>query len=198
MKNRPRKPSSVFTLSARIEANPGARLLSAAKDIFYSHGYAMAGINEVIEKSNTSKKSFYHYYPSKTDLGHAFLLLERDNLYELVDHFINKNPNNYKAFITSWSRFLKLMGRSKSYKGCPFANLSAQSTGEFTTEITNTMGQLKDKLIQFLEKSELALKRKEAEKKAKSILVLYEGCIQMWKLTGDISYFDQFKDLLIA
>ncbi|MDF3819382.1 TetR/AcrR family transcriptional regulator [Leptospira sp. 96542] len=62
--------------SERHEANPGARLLSAAKDLFYLHGYAMSGINEVIEKSNTSKKSFYHYYPSKTDLGRAFLLSE--------------------------------------------------------------------------------------------------------------------------
>ncbi|TGK91240.1 TetR/AcrR family transcriptional regulator [Leptospira brenneri] len=191
--------SSLFSMpNARNEANPGARLLNAARDLFYSHGYAMAGINEVIEKSNTSKKSFYNYYPSKTDLGRAFLHLEKESLCDLVDHFIQKNPKNYRAFVSAWCRFLKTLAKSKTYKGCPFANLSAQSSGEFDLEISETMNLLKEKFIHFLENSDLTLNKKDSERKARSILVLYQGCIQMWKLTGDVNYFDQFKEQLLV
>jgi AcrR family transcriptional regulator len=47
------------------------RILSAAKDQFFSHGFTKVTIDEIAAKVGISKKTIYKYYPSKDDLVKA-------------------------------------------------------------------------------------------------------------------------------
>lgn len=43
-------------------------IVDAAWDLFYKNGYDHTTIDDIVEASNTSKGSFYHYFRSKSDL----------------------------------------------------------------------------------------------------------------------------------
>ena len=47
------------------------RILAAAKDQFFSHGFTKVTVDEIASKVGISKKTIYKYYPSKDDLVHA-------------------------------------------------------------------------------------------------------------------------------
>ena len=45
-----------------------SRIVSAAWQLFYQNGYDNTTIDDIVEASNTSKGSFYHYFESKDSL----------------------------------------------------------------------------------------------------------------------------------
>ena len=48
--------------------NTKGRIISAAWKLFYEQGYEDTTIDEIIERSGTSKGSFYHYFEGKDAL----------------------------------------------------------------------------------------------------------------------------------
>lgn len=184
-------------ISARSEANPGARLLAAARDLFNEQGYANAGINEIIARSNTSKKSFYHYYPGKKDLGVAYLLLEEQEMAALLGRLFDRHPRSYRAFAGAWVKTLRHFARKKTYAGCPFANAAAHAREEFAEILEEIMTRMQARLQKYLSSCDLAMRPARAASTAKLILVQYEGTVQMVRLTGDSSYLDTLETSLL-
>ena len=45
-----------------------SRIVSTAWQLFYRYGYDNTTIDDIVEASNTSKGSFYHYFESKDAL----------------------------------------------------------------------------------------------------------------------------------
>ncbi|MCB1325344.1 MAG: TetR/AcrR family transcriptional regulator [Spirochaetales bacterium] len=178
---------------ARSAANPGARLLAAARDLFDEHGYAGAGINEIIARSNTSKKSFYSYYPSKRDLGEAYLREQEAHLLEQLDQMAGKYAGDYAAFVRAWARSLKAGARLNQRYGCPFASTAAQTSDEFSELLGSIVSGWSAKLEVFLSDCFSEFSRQQIRTLSRLILVQYEGSIQMWRLTKDPNYFDLFE-----
>ncbi len=52
----------------RNERNTKGKIINAAWDLFYEQGYDYTTVDEIIEKSGTSKGSFYHYFEGKDAL----------------------------------------------------------------------------------------------------------------------------------
>ena len=48
--------------------NTRSRIVSAAWELFYEHGYDDTTVDDIVERSGTSKGSFYHYFPGKDAL----------------------------------------------------------------------------------------------------------------------------------
>ncbi len=55
-------------MSKRNDRNTKGRIINAAWDLFYEQGYEDTTVEEIIEKSGTSKGSFYHYFEGKDAL----------------------------------------------------------------------------------------------------------------------------------
>lgn len=180
---------------ARSEANPGARLLRTARRMFYEQGYPGAGINEIIELSQTSKKSFYAYYPSKQTLGEAALRAEEAELHKLMSGLMRRHQNDYVGFVRAWSRTLKRLAACGDYHGCPFANAAAQAPLEFQDTLAAVVADWKERLTDYLKTCRPELPEREAEEVAVRLLIEYQGSIQMWKLTRDVRHFDRFAEL---
>ena len=53
--------------------NAKERILETASKLFHERGYSEVGINEIIEKAETAKASFYQHYSSKEVLCEAWL-----------------------------------------------------------------------------------------------------------------------------
>jgi AcrR family transcriptional regulator len=184
-------------IEARSEANPGAKLLAAARDLFNEQGYANAGINEIIARSSTSKKSFYHYYPGKAELGKAYLLAEEKDMADLLGRLFENHPRSYRAFVKAWVKTLRHFSRKKGYSGCPFANAAAHAHEDFADLLTEIMGRMQGRLQKYLITCDLALRPARAAAVAQLVLVQYEGTVQMWRLTGDDSYLDILETSLL-
>lgn len=55
-------------MSRKNEKNTKGKIITAAWDLFYEQGYEDTTVEEIIEKSGTSKGSFYHYFEGKDAL----------------------------------------------------------------------------------------------------------------------------------
>lgn len=55
-------------MSKKNERNTKGKIITAAWDLFYEQGYEYTTVEEIIEKSGTSKGSFYHYFEGKDAL----------------------------------------------------------------------------------------------------------------------------------
>ena len=55
-------------MSKRNAKNTKGKIITAAWDLFYEQGYDDTTVEEIIERSGTSKGSFYHYFEGKDGL----------------------------------------------------------------------------------------------------------------------------------
>ena len=62
-----------------------SRIVSAAWRLFYQYGYDNTTIDDIVEASNTSKGSFYHYFESKDALMGSLSYLFDEKYEELME-----------------------------------------------------------------------------------------------------------------
>lgn len=55
-------------MAKKNDKNTRGKIINAAWDLFYEQGYDDTTVEEIIEKSGTSKGSFYHYFEGKDGL----------------------------------------------------------------------------------------------------------------------------------
>ncbi len=55
-------------MSKKNERNTKGKIITAAWDLFYEQGYENTTVEEIIERSKTSRGSFYHYFEGKDAL----------------------------------------------------------------------------------------------------------------------------------
>ncbi len=52
-----------------IKSNKESDIKAAAKDLFWRHGFKRVSIEEICQKANASKMTFYKYFPNKQELA---------------------------------------------------------------------------------------------------------------------------------
>lgn len=60
------------------------KIVSAAWELFYEQGYENTTVDDIVEKSNTSKGSFYHYFEGKDALLSSLSFLFDEKYTELM------------------------------------------------------------------------------------------------------------------
>lgn len=92
-------------MSKKNERNTKGRIINAAWDLFYEQGYDDTTVEEIIERSGTSKGSFYHYFEGKDALlGSLSYIFDeeyenlRDNMPDKMDSFDKLLYLNEKLF----------------------------------------------------------------------------------------------------
>jgi len=64
----------------RSSTNTRERIILAAVELFYAHGYAATGMADILRKARANSGSFYFFFKSKEDLLHAVLDWYLENL----------------------------------------------------------------------------------------------------------------------
>lgn len=78
--------------------NTKGKIITAAWDLFYEQGYEDTTIEEIIEKSRTSKGSFYHYFEGKDALlGSLSYIFDEE--YEKLQSVLDENANNFEKLL---------------------------------------------------------------------------------------------------
>ena len=65
------------TLSAKAQATR-EKILRAANDLFYLHGYNATGLDRIIAAAGVTKGNFYHHFKSKEELATAVIEWHRE------------------------------------------------------------------------------------------------------------------------
>jgi len=145
------------------------RIIIAATELFYLHGYNATGLDKVIKAAEVTKGNFYYHFKSKEDLAIATLDWEFDLVSkEMQDKVFSakvKNANNdddKRTPLNMLFSLLELLANkqkeqySKGHvRGCYFGN--------FTLELSTASQKVRDKVSrifkQYLEWIESLLKQ---------------------------------------
>ncbi len=71
-------------MAKKNSRNTRSKIVSAAWKLFYEQGYEDTTIEEIVERSGTSKGSFYHYFPGKDALLSTLSTLFDEKYEELM------------------------------------------------------------------------------------------------------------------
>ncbi len=75
-----------------------SRIVSAAWELFYENGYDATTVDEIVERSGTSKGSFYHYFAGKDALLSSLSTLF-DEKYEELSAVMPDEMNSFDKLI---------------------------------------------------------------------------------------------------
>lgn len=87
-------------MSKKTERNTKGKIINAAWDLFYEQGYDDTTVEEIIDKSGTSKGSFYHYFEGKDAL--------LGSLSYIFDEEYEKLKNAFDEGMTAFDKLLYL------------------------------------------------------------------------------------------
>jgi len=106
--------------------NARTRILETASELFFQRGYSGVGINEIIDKADTAKASFYQHFPSKESLCEAWLreMHDRSTIYHTDLLSSGLAPREMVlAYFNRLSDFLT----AGEFRGCPYSNTGTVS-----------------------------------------------------------------------
>lgn len=81
-------------MGKNAEKNTKSKIVSASWELFYENGYENTTIEDIVDRSHTSKGTFYHYFESKKDLLSTLSTLF-DSKYEELETTL---PDDMGAF----------------------------------------------------------------------------------------------------
>ena len=85
-------------MSKKNDKNTKGKIINAAWDLFYEQGYEYTTVEEIIEKSGTSKGSFYHYFEGKDALlGSLSYIFDEE--YEKLQEQIDESMHSFDALM---------------------------------------------------------------------------------------------------
>lgn len=101
------------------------RILETAADLFYLHGIANVGINEVIEKAGVARMSLYHHFASKDDLILAVLDHISSQRIQTIEKALSEASRPELRLLTIFL-ILKETVNEKTFRGCAFINAAIE------------------------------------------------------------------------
>jgi len=114
--------------SLEPERKPGSaarqRILDTAYDLFSHRGIRAVGINEVIERADVAKATFYRHFPSKNDLVLAFLN-QREQVWVhdwVVANVMERGGTAEETLLAIFDLFGEWFA-SGDFEGCAFINV---------------------------------------------------------------------------
>ncbi|TCS17474.1 TetR/AcrR family transcriptional regulator [Caulobacter sp. BK020] len=111
--------------------NPGHRpasdrLVDAATELFYQHGYRAIGVDEIAARSGVTKTTLYRYFESKDDLAAACLTrLALEDLDQLMA-IAQQHPDDPVAQIRAIVSSAAVKVTQPGYRGWLLSNLEAE------------------------------------------------------------------------
>src|ERR1700722_15822060 len=105
---------------------PRARILKAARDLFYRHGIHAVGVDAIADAAETNKMTLYRHFKSKDELV-AACLRECSCELEIVWTDIERaHAGDPRGQLLAWLNCIAEFKLGGSERGCAFANAAVQ------------------------------------------------------------------------
>jgi TetR/AcrR family transcriptional regulator, transcriptional repressor for nem operon len=103
------------------------RIIQAAIQLFYAHGYAGTGMAEILKQANANSGSFYFFFTSKEDLLLAVLDWYQQNLRPaLLDPVFRQTKDPIKRVFLLLEKYRQNALATQFAFGCPIGRLALE------------------------------------------------------------------------
>jgi TetR/AcrR family transcriptional regulator, transcriptional repressor for nem operon len=103
------------------------RIIQAAIELFYAHGYAGTGMAEILKKANANSGSFYFFFTSKEDLLLAVLEWYQQNLGPvLLEPVFRRSKDPIERIFLLLDKYRQNVLATEFAFGCPIGRLALE------------------------------------------------------------------------
>ncbi len=181
--------------------NTRERLLEAASRLIWEGSFHAAGVEEICRVADVRKGSFYHFFPSKTELASAALRSTwdsvRSRVFEPTFEAADPGVERLRALTRAVDRVQREeFDSSGVYLGCPFGSLG-QEMAHQDEELRAVVVEVFEGHVDFFERAlEEAVQLGEVKggdlrARARAVLALMEGGLLSAKVANDPSRFSE-------
>lgn len=103
------------------------RIVEAADDLFYQHGFEHTSLSDIAKIVNISQGNFYHHFKTKDDILHSVIDLRLARTQTMLEQWEKLSPSPterikcyVKIVITNWNKIKQ--------HGCPVGTLTTELT----------------------------------------------------------------------
>jgi TetR/AcrR family transcriptional regulator, transcriptional repressor for nem operon len=109
------------------QAGTRDRIVEAARELFYEHGYTATGIAQILKASGTNSGSLYHFFPSKEDILIAVLEKYKAMLGpHVLAPCYQRASDPIERIFTLLHGYRRLLEQTDFALGCPIGNLALE------------------------------------------------------------------------
>lgn len=189
------------TVGARSREGKQTRevIIAAAKRLMQIKGYHATSLDDVLSESGVGKGSFYHYFRSKEDLGHAILdqIVTSFIAHTLEPCFSDPAGRPLAQIRCFLERVLEAQRACNCVGGCPLGNLASELSDVhegFRARLVGVFSAWRSQLTKALREAQRrgdvgAECRPDAV--AHFLVASLEGAILMAKVSKDIGVMEQ-------
>ena len=93
------------------------QIVSTASQLFYSNGYNLTGINEIIDKAGIAKATLYNHFASKEDICLAYLQHKNNTFRTDIAAFCKSKTAGRDQILALFDYLLSFFGEN-DFNGC--------------------------------------------------------------------------------
>lgn len=175
------------------------RLLQTAASLMWERSFQATGVDELCQRAKAKKGSFYHFFPSKSDLAVAAAERSWAQVKETVfDPIFKASGSGLQQLQTLAEKVhefqLNVAAEKGSFLGCPFGNLG-QEMARQDERIRQTLQKIFDAHCDYLEAALVRAAQAgeiptgDNRQRAKNLFALLEGAQLLAKVANDPEVF---------
>jgi TetR/AcrR family transcriptional repressor of nem operon len=184
------------------DSNAKERLLETASDLLSESSYGAVSVDEICARAGVQKGSFYHFFPSKSDLAVA----------ALEDHWERARADKDEAFspqkpaldrLAAWCALIRRNQTRRHERlgkvlGCPYTSIGSElSTRDENVrlkcrEIAERTCRYVESAVRDVQREGFAPKEDPAVK-ARELYAFVVGVVQQAKIDNDLAVLDRMQ-----
>jgi AcrR family transcriptional regulator len=173
------------------------RIMQTATRLFYTQGYNLTGINQLIDEADIAKPSLYNNYRSKNDVLLAYLDRQSLTLFDALAAHLHKIKGARNKLIGIFEYSI-ITNQASDFGGCPFLKIRAEvasSEKVILDRILTTKNKLRALFLQLV--SELEDKKGFSDKALADMLYfILEGSRASASVTRQIADIESAVDTI--
>jgi TetR/AcrR family transcriptional repressor of nem operon len=179
------------------------RLLAAISDLIWLGSYGRTSVDQICERAEVKKGSFYHFFASKTDLAIAAIDQASQGIFAEFDHIyaptvdpLERLRNEAKWGYEHQKNVLKQYGR---VLGCPLFSLGAE-VGTSEEALTNKVKEILNRHLEYYQSALRDAQRlhliddRPVEALARRLMAYAEGMLTQARIYNDLSYIAEIEE----
>jgi TetR/AcrR family transcriptional regulator, transcriptional repressor for nem operon len=171
------------------------RLVDAARNLFWSQGYANTGIAQILQEADAGSGSLYYFFPTKEDLLLAVLEWYKANLItQVVQPVFDRVSDPIERIFGILAGYRRALEATHCQYGCPIGNLAlelANSHPQAAKLLAENFSAWRNVIEQCLTEAAGRLPAMvDREQLACHILVTMEGAVMLARTYKDMGPYD--------
>ena len=134
------------------------RILAVATELIHARGFKETGLADILAESGVPKGSFYHYFPSKEDLGRELLVRFRiEARAHLEREAFPPTGEVLPQFVAYFAEMARLQAEGGCKSGCLLGNLAAEVANiheDLRREVARCFDELREVFADALERGQ--------------------------------------------